>query len=249
MLNPLCANMNVLFAQAEALAQVRIHRQGALLAMESPVSPAWANYAWGPPTGENIATLKALAGRRSYMWVVEGPSPAQQQSLEDAGLTHEFTFPEMALDLQRDFAVDENQQITTSDRPDAVWNETAAAGFGMNAADLKGWTDGFYPETLRQTATHSRFFLAHADATPAATAMTVRHGETVGIYCVATREAHRRRGLGLATMHAALREAKYAGARRAYLYSTPGAVAFYAGMGFSTVAQYNAYFWQPPQLL
>lgn len=75
-------------------------------------------------------------------------------------------------------------------------------------------------------------WMARLGARPAAALATLRDGETVGVYHVATLPGARRRGLAGAMLIQALGEARRLGCRWATLTATPEARALYEQLGF-----------------
>ncbi|MEM7141980.1 MAG: GNAT family N-acetyltransferase [Actinomycetota bacterium] len=87
----------------------------------------------------------------------------------------------------------------------------------------------------------TRVWVAMRDGVPVAKAALHLHGESAGVYGVATRPEGR--GLGLATQLTltALRAARGTGARIAVLHSTPMAVSLYRRLGFEPIADFDVY--------
>ena len=80
------------------------------------------------------------------------------------------------------------------------------------------------------------FFGATVDGETAAVAGSVRVGETVGIFAVATLPASRRRGAGGAALSAALAHHVAAGVSRFVLQASESGAPVYERLGFSAVA-------------
>ncbi|MER8226445.1 GNAT family N-acetyltransferase [Streptomyces sp. NPDC094143] len=76
---------------------------------------------------------------------------------------------------------------------------------------------------------------------PAATSFGVLVGDAVGVFNVTVLPQHRRRGYGRAATRAVLRDAHAAGARTAFLHSTPPGVPLYEAMGFHTAENWTAF--------
>jgi ribosomal protein S18 acetylase RimI-like enzyme len=79
------------------------------------------------------------------------------------------------------------------------------------------------------------------DGVPATTASAWTAGDTVGVYNVASRATHRRRGLGSAATRAAILDGADRGATVATLQSTPAGHGLYASLGFREVMRYRTF--------
>lgn len=77
-------------------------------------------------------------------------------------------------------------------------------------------------------------WLARLGARPVAALATLRDGDTVGVYHVATLTGARRRGIAGNLLIMALREARASGCRWATLTATPEARSLYERLGFQT---------------
>ncbi len=77
-----------------------------------------------------------------------------------------------------------------------------------------------------------RLYLTTLGAHPVSALATLRDGDTVGVYHVATQYGYRRRGIAGRLLSFALREAADAGARLATLTATPEAQPLYESLGF-----------------
>ncbi|GIF77568.1 GNAT family N-acetyltransferase [Asanoa siamensis] len=74
-----------------------------------------------------------------------------------------------------------------------------------------------------------------------ATSFGVLVGDLVGVFNIAVPPAHRRRGYGRLATDAVLRDAYPAGARTAFLHSSPMGEPLYAAMGFRTAETWTVY--------
>lgn len=83
--------------------------------------------------------------------------------------------------------------------------------------------------------TDASAYLALHDGRPVAVAGTALCGDIAGVYGVATRSTHRRRGAAGCAMSAAVDHQLRAGAHWFGLLTAPDAEPFYAGLGFVTV--------------
>jgi GNAT superfamily N-acetyltransferase len=77
-------------------------------------------------------------------------------------------------------------------------------------------------------------YLTRVADRPVSALATLRDGETVGVYHVATLPGYRRRGLAGRLLALALDEARTSGARLATLTATPEARMLYESLGFAS---------------
>ena len=96
-------------------------------------------------------------------------------------------------------------------------------------------------------ANPQRTFLARLDGRPVGTALSVRAGEVLGIFNVATIPDARGRGVGRAVTLAALRDGAAAGCTMAVLQSSDMGHSVYQRIGFRDFATYRLYVLQGPE--
>ena len=84
-------------------------------------------------------------------------------------------------------------------------------------------------------------YLGTLDDRPVATAEVTVGGGVAGLYNIATHPALRRRGIGSAMTHEALKAARAAGHETAILQSAPSAAGMYARLGFVTFGRITEY--------
>ena len=137
----------------------------------------------------------------------------------------------------------------------ALAGEFAAAGVSIHDTPGKAWF-GAYRETLHGSGTAAAarrrvmlrigppagYALLRLDGEPAAVALGVAERGWLGVFCVATLPAFRRRGAARILMSALGAWGRTAGARRVYLQVEEGneaARALYAGLGFETLYRYH----------
>lgn len=77
-------------------------------------------------------------------------------------------------------------------------------------------------------------------------AYTYRHGSDCGVYAVATRPEHRRRGWARALLHHVLAHAHDHGAYTASLQSTPMGQPLYESLGFGAAGRYEEWVFERP---
>jgi ribosomal protein S18 acetylase RimI-like enzyme len=78
-------------------------------------------------------------------------------------------------------------------------------------------------------------FLASTGETPVSAVATLRHGPTVGIWCMATAPEHQRRGAGAGLLRQVMAQHHASGARLFYLVATDAGYPLYERLGFRTV--------------
>jgi ribosomal protein S18 acetylase RimI-like enzyme len=86
-----------------------------------------------------------------------------------------------------------------------------------------------------------RAYLLVRDGTPVATSFGILSGDLVGVFNIAVPPALRGRGYGRAATAAILHDAYVAGARTAYLQSSPDGLPLYRRMGFQLVETWSVF--------
>ncbi len=125
-------------------------------------------------------------------------------------------------------------------RPVVTFNDLAAAvelmqeGFGMPAELAR---DAMPMRMLLMP--QATVWLASVDGVPVSTALAAVFGDACGIYNVATPDAYRRCGYGALVTAQAVLAAVGAGARYAYLQSSPMGYRVYERLGFVTVERWR----------
>jgi ribosomal protein S18 acetylase RimI-like enzyme len=85
------------------------------------------------------------------------------------------------------------------------------------------------------------FYVGYLHGEPVATAEATVHGETVGLFNIATRAAFRGRGIGSMLTWQPLRDAKAAGCDLAVLQAASAGVGLYHRLGFVTFGEITEY--------
>jgi GNAT superfamily N-acetyltransferase len=125
-----------------------------------------------------------------------------------------------------------------------VWVETLGRGFGEGPREA-WWVGEVYGE-LGLTDPW-RHYLGYLDDLPVATASVFLGAGVAGVYFVMTAPEVRRRGIGGAITHTALREARDSGFQYAVLGSSPAGRSVYARLGFRELCTIDLYEWALPQ--
>jgi len=204
-----------------------LERDG-LLALKSPVSHAFFNFAWGTAEPSLIEKAKTFYGRRPFSWLLE--EGAGDTALLEAGFALTDTLPDMVFDLDGYVFPGHGPGFTCiqpyGSHDLRTWAVTAGEAFGLDASLL----EDFFLPLVREAGCVP--ILALCDGVPAATAMIFGGTTATGIYTVGTREPYRRQGLGRAMVHACLRLAVQYGSQRAVLSASSMGLPVYAKMGF-----------------
>lgn len=199
------------------------------------------NFAYGVRTPEQFAWAGAAALGRG-----RAPAFLAQDDGEVADLQRLFApasiFPAswmIAKPLPAATGADESVSVRSAPSPGADF-ERVFASMTADAA-VRMHLQRTYLPALRRARGRPGLVPLHLtlrDATgPAACASLYLRGEAAGLYNVSTRIDRQRRGLGLAIVHAALREARARGAAYVFLQCPAGGAieALYARAGFRTV--------------
>jgi GNAT superfamily N-acetyltransferase len=123
----------------------------------------------------------------------------------------------------------------------AVWEATLGRGFGEGEKEAR-WVASVYRKL--GYGDPWRHYLGLLDGTPVATTTVFLGAGVAGVYFVMTVPEARRRGIGTAITHAALREAGSV-AEYGVLGSSPAGRSVYAGLGFREYCTIELYEWAP----
>ena len=165
----------------------------------------------------------------------QGVSGSVARSLEALEFEAHGAMPAMAVDIER---------LATTILPPGydwsrigkgndgrAWAETLAAGYGLPL----GLALRFSPEALGADMTpgaRTQFFAIRRNGRPVATSLLYMADGLAGIYCVATLQDERGKGLGAHVTAEALRTAHRLGYRVGVLQSSPDGHSVYLGLGF-----------------
>ncbi len=119
-------------------------------------------------------------------------------------------------------------------------NLVAALGFGLDP-DMVNRT--FAPPYIHGPGVD--LFLARQEGTAVSSVQTVRAGEIVGIWAMATVPHHQRKGAGTALLNHAMAYHCEQGAGLFYLVATPAGRPLYEKIGFRTVSEAAVWLFEP----
>jgi ribosomal protein S18 acetylase RimI-like enzyme len=125
--------------------------------------------------------------------------------------------------------------VASTDADAEAFADAQAAGFEAAADDSDGWRSRMRAAALANAPRADQtFHMALVDGRPAAVSLTVRAAGAAGIYAVATRPEHRRKGLSTALLARSQADARAAGLDAVVLQVMAGsyAEAFYRKLGF-----------------
>jgi len=113
-----------------------------------------------------------------------------------------------------------------------------AAGFATGERASDDWWGAYFVEQARKNITHpaQRFYLGSLDGETVTCTLVVRTPGISGVYAVATRPQHRRRGASMAVLERVRSDAIRSGFSRIILQAVVGSYAYsyYAKLGFFT---------------
>jgi GNAT superfamily N-acetyltransferase len=190
--------------------------------------------------------------RMPFLWHIGASSfPASLGSLlEERGLIHHETEPEMMLDLSK---FNENISIASGITIHPVNTETLLQQWlhiwelGSLEEVIHLWFT-FYREAYLHRETPLRLYLGTLDDEPVATS-GVFLGESVAtIGPIGTLPHLRRQGIGATMTLAALREARAQGYRIATLNASPMGIEIYRRIGFRECGSSSLYLWHPTKV-
>ncbi|MFO1313347.1 MAG: GNAT family N-acetyltransferase [Burkholderiales bacterium] len=168
-----------------------------------------------------------------------GVSGAASATLLDVGYLNIGAMPAMAVDIDRlaPTAMPDGYAFRRAG-PDAsgdAWAEALSVGYGMPLSLGRRFAPSDVGADMAPEAA-IQFFSIERDGVVVATSMLFLAEGLAGIYCVATRAEHRRRGLGAHLTAEPLRIARDLGYRVGVLQSSSAGHPVYLGLGFVDVA-------------
>lgn len=194
-----------------------------------------------PPASDIVSAVEALEADRlpAPVLVREGRSPAIETSAPEFGLVLEERIPMMVttpaeLTTETVAGLDLVEVADGSGLDEA--RRVVEAGFGVPDGLLRP----MYVPPLTDDRGLATTVARMVDG-PVCTAQTMRRGDDVGIYSVATPQAHRGHGYGGALTAWATARAFAAGATFAYLQSSEMGVSVYRRIGFRQVDMFAVY--------
>jgi GNAT superfamily N-acetyltransferase len=194
----------------------------------------------GDPQSMREAVAPLASGSfPSMVLMPNGISGEAAQSLRDAGFVDAGAMPAMAVDIARlpptALPTGYTFRRIGADAASDAWAEALAVGYGLPLTLGRR----FSPREVGADMAHDariQYFLIERGGDVAATSMLFLAGGLAGIYCVATREEHRKRGLGAHLTAEPLRIAGALGYRVGVLQSTAAGHPVYLGLGFADFA-------------
>jgi GNAT superfamily N-acetyltransferase len=201
----------------------------------------------------DLAIAESLQAMKTHKvpgcWHV-GPSMRPDdlgERLLRAGFTHGGAEPGMAVDLAN--LIEPPTTVPgleilriTDDEPLDVWASTLACGFGEGAKEANWVADIYRRQGYGDPWRH---YLGLLGGEPVATTTIYLAAGVTGVYFVMTIPEARRRGIGAAITHTALREARASGSTYAVLGSSSAGRSVYAGLGFREYCTTDLYEWSP----
>jgi len=168
---------------------------------------------------------EALEGRPGFVWLAE---EQEAESVESA-VMHAMT----AATARRGAAPQiEGEIVEVGSRSELqAWHEVYCEVFGSDDRGLRDWQrvqDALGPSGDRSLS----LLLARVDGAPAATGAVYFEPDVAGLYCFATLERMRGRGLASALVHASHAAARARGIQRALLQATASGMPVYARAGY-----------------
>ncbi|MFJ2478393.1 GNAT family N-acetyltransferase [Streptomyces sp. NPDC087659] len=184
-----------------------------------------------PDAGE-IDALAAKAREQVDQWGIQLRGMPDVETLRVAaeyGLTarslHPFMIKSLAGKESVPIGVPRIRRVWGDEH--ATYSAMLAAGFEAPPATFSGIASRPVLDSPGMTA-----YLAERDGVAVATAFGVLVEDFVGVFNISTPPQHRGRGYGRAVTEAVLRDGREAGARAAFLHSSPAGLSLYESLGF-----------------
>ncbi|MEX2247315.1 MAG: GNAT family N-acetyltransferase [Dehalococcoidia bacterium] len=206
---------------------------------------AWLNMALiVRPLPEPEAQLReacAFYDERGLPFIVRvrgGLDPASEVAAAALGMPYSDTVPGMILEpIGRVPAAPEGVEVRVVGDEEELraWDGVVRQSFGLPAE-----FEGFFGPWLVGVP-DTRLYLAYVDGEVAATSMLMATDRVAGVYCVATLDAYRRRGLGEAMTWRAMGDGAEMGCLFGYLQASEMGKPVYERMGFREVIDYRTF--------
>ncbi|WP_123927369.1 GNAT family N-acetyltransferase [Gordonia oryzae] len=201
----------------------------------------------GPQESDEAAIAAAerhFGSSGSWRIVSEGPSVAAEAFATRHGVERQPLYPVMAMPLAGSMPPPKTPLVLSTADDIAglrLFVDCAGAGYRMDPALLK-------PLATNAALAEGdlRFHLGRLHGRCVAVSVSVRSGDTVGVYFVAVRRGFRRRGFATAVTWHAIHAGANPGAGTAVLQATPAGYPVYARMGFTRITDY--WLWDLPGL-
>jgi GNAT superfamily N-acetyltransferase len=190
------------------------------------------------------AILERVADRPAFVWAADDPAPAMRARMEDAGFALvAFTAMEAPVDTSTDADAGEAAPADRDPPPVrtaddlAAWHAVYCEVLGADPRSLDDWRRVHAALGPDGDASLILWLATVANGAPAATAALFLDGPTAGLYCFATREPFRRRGLATQLIGVCRRHARRHGAERCVLQASAAGAPVYAAAGFAEVGR------------
>jgi hypothetical protein len=234
-----------LFARLEG---ARLEQRAGYLFLVCPRLPLpQLNGVWASGSEQEQAAVRELARAIAEIealglpcWVqtrARGATPALEREARHLGLTWEESVPGMVMTAD-DLREERGPTVEITCLADAAFlteaHTVAAEGFETPPHLMAP----FYTPQIAATPGLS-VYLGRVAGQPVSTATSFRHGNSVGIFNVATPPTHRRSGYAAALTIRVVRDAFDAGANFAWLQSSPLGNSLYRRIGFRQVETYT----------
>lgn len=115
-------------------------------------------------------------------------------------------------------------------------SELQARGFGLPGDSMWRLLESSFAQSDAPST-----FVASRDSIPMSTVTVTAHGETAGIWSMATPPEHQRKGIGRALLTRVISKNRARGARDFYLVATEAGRPLYGSIGFRSVANLSAW--------
>jgi len=210
-----------------------------------------------PPAGDETEHIRETMqfflskGRTSFSWWLP---PGLEESgwgdqLEAHGFNHYANLPGMAVDLKiipDRIPVPAGFQVQRMEDTESmkIWVKTFLLG-GNFPSDWDAPSLDWMLATLSDPNAQS--YLAFVDDQPVAVSTVFYRAGVAGIYCVATLEEWRGKGLGAAITLQPLLDARAKGYRVGILHSSEMGYRVYQRLGFKEACRMSEYHWQKPE--
>lgn len=209
-------------------------------------SDPFGNFAAGATVEEFAEAARILASQPvpAMMLVPADRDPKLEAVIEPFGFAHHGAIPGMVVELDQvpTVQVPDGYQVgrVSSDESGEAWAQVLSEAYPVALLAAQSMSPMHAARNDAEDAP-IQFFQATFDGQPVAVSALANIDGIAGVYCVATLESHRRKGLGAALTAAPLHAARAMGCKVGVLQASQAGYPTYRKLGFEDESQVHLY--------